>query len=241
MLFLDYECTLTYNYLVFLDNIDVQKYTVHFMGIDGVEAMGLSPEMKAQIWAKTQGYCWYCGKLMNPWDDFTVDHMDPRKNGGGDEVENLVPACKGCNSRKNAKSVEEFRTYIHEKRVVKFWGENNATAIVEETEEYEECEICQGIQSEVNNVVWYAPYGNDPIMLTLVLIAYKGANGPVTMHELSALTHQNHPLVLAHVFRLLRDGVIKAQWNERGSEYWLQVKDLQMMWEEAARQHGRIP
>ena len=81
------------------------------------------PERRAQVWAKTNGYCWYCGKLMNPWEDFTEEHMDPRANGGGDELTNLVPACKRCNSRKHDKNVEEYRAYLAGKGKLRFWGE----------------------------------------------------------------------------------------------------------------------
>ena len=83
----------------------------------------MSPEVKSQVWAKTNGHCWYCGKLMNPFDDFTVEHQHSRKNGGGDELENLVPACGSCNSTKNAKGVEDFRAYLVKKGDVRLWGE----------------------------------------------------------------------------------------------------------------------
>jgi hypothetical protein len=79
----------------------------------------------AQVWAKTQGHCWYCGKLLNPWDDFTIDHMDPRKQGGGDEIPNLVPACKSCNSRKHARTVQEYKQYLQQRGLVEFWFEHN--------------------------------------------------------------------------------------------------------------------
>jgi hypothetical protein len=81
-------------------------------------------EHRAEVWAKTNGHCWYCGKLMNPFDDFTIDHMDSQKNGGTDELPNLIPACHACNSRKHKKGVEEFRAYLLKKGEVKFWGEH---------------------------------------------------------------------------------------------------------------------
>ena len=84
----------------------------------------METDTRAQVWAKTHGHCWYCGKLMNPWSDFTVDHMDPRKQGGGDELPNLVPCCKTCNSQKHAKTVKEFRQYLHSKAEHRFWFEH---------------------------------------------------------------------------------------------------------------------
>lgn len=35
-----------------------------------------------------------------------MDHVIPRKHGGTDDVENLVPACAPCNQSKNAQSLE---------------------------------------------------------------------------------------------------------------------------------------
>lgn len=90
----------------------------------------MGTDQRAQVWAKTDGHCWYCGKQMNPWDDFTVDHMDSRKQGGGDELPNLIPACKSCNSRKHAKTVEEYRGYLIEKKHYQFWGEQAYATIL---------------------------------------------------------------------------------------------------------------
>lgn len=78
---------------------------------------------RAQVWAKTHGVCWYCGTSMNPFTDFTEEHQDPKKQGGGDELENLVPACTRCNSRKWARTVEEYREYLAGKGELRFWGE----------------------------------------------------------------------------------------------------------------------
>jgi 5-methylcytosine-specific restriction protein A len=84
----------------------------------------METDTRAQVWAKTQGHCWYCGKLMNPWNDCTIDHMDPKKQGGNDALGNLIPACKSCNSRKSAKTVEEYRAYLLDQKRQKFWGEH---------------------------------------------------------------------------------------------------------------------
>ncbi|CAB5222212.1 HNHc domain containing protein [uncultured Caudovirales phage] len=48
---------------------------------------------------KRDGYiCQYCGN-----DATQVDHVIPRKSGGGHELENLVACCAPCNSAKGAK------------------------------------------------------------------------------------------------------------------------------------------
>ncbi len=43
--------------------------------------------------------CQYCGKR-HPEGDLTIDHVIPRERGGRSTWENLVTACKACNSRK---------------------------------------------------------------------------------------------------------------------------------------------
>jgi hypothetical protein len=42
--------------------------------------------------------CWYCGKVAT-----TVDHLKPKSLGGTESLDNLVAACKPCNSSKKAK------------------------------------------------------------------------------------------------------------------------------------------
>jgi 5-methylcytosine-specific restriction endonuclease McrA len=44
--------------------------------------------------------CAYCYKPF-PVNELTVDHMQPISRGGTNTIDNLVPACKSCNSRKN--------------------------------------------------------------------------------------------------------------------------------------------
>jgi len=52
------------------------------------------------IWDKTDGRCWYCGHALNPWKNFTVDHIQPLSSGGTDDISNLAPCCYRCNSIK---------------------------------------------------------------------------------------------------------------------------------------------
>jgi hypothetical protein len=47
--------------------------------------------------------CRYCGRTEN----LSVDHVVPRCQGGGDQLENLVVACRSCNSRKGGRTPEQ--------------------------------------------------------------------------------------------------------------------------------------
>lgn len=66
-------------------------------------------DVRARVWAQTNGRCWYCGKLTNPYLDFDIDHIEPIARGGNSDENNLVPSCSSCNHQKHTRSVESFR------------------------------------------------------------------------------------------------------------------------------------
>ncbi len=45
--------------------------------------------------------CQYCGKTDAP---LTIDHIIPRSRGGEDSWENLITACRRCNSKKGSRT-----------------------------------------------------------------------------------------------------------------------------------------
>ena len=60
--------------------------------------------------------CAYCGKVFSSPKEATVDHIFPRIKGGTNEMENIVFACKTCNSSKADRDmfgwyVEHFDTF----------------------------------------------------------------------------------------------------------------------------------
>lgn len=69
---------------------------------------GLPAAIRARVWDESGGVCHYCGEAIHPFRVFTVDHIVAVAKGGTDAPENLVAACRTCNSRKHTKSVEVF-------------------------------------------------------------------------------------------------------------------------------------
>jgi 5-methylcytosine-specific restriction endonuclease McrA len=62
-------------------------------------------------------YCYYCkdecgNKVARYKKDATVDHKIPLSKGGDHAVDNLVIACRDCNSVKNAKTDKEFFEFL---------------------------------------------------------------------------------------------------------------------------------
>jgi len=64
----------------------------------------ITPDEQFAILLRGNWKCAYCGVAMDdpdfPARDVTIDHLVPRKEGGLTVPENLVPACRTCNSRK---------------------------------------------------------------------------------------------------------------------------------------------
>jgi len=51
--------------------------------------------------------CAYCGKEFDLFDRPTRDHIIPISKGGDNIKENVVPACRSCNSKKHNKIIKE--------------------------------------------------------------------------------------------------------------------------------------
>lgn len=69
---------------------------------------------RREIYYKTDGRCAYCGKPLDPFIDWQIDHMKPSSCNGSDDISNLVAACRSCNAKKRDKDVEEFRKWFSE-------------------------------------------------------------------------------------------------------------------------------
>lgn len=67
--------------------------------------MSVTKTKKVKLRLTMPNNCWYCGAI----DPSTIDHVQPIAKGGTDDLDNLVLACKCCNSSKRALNVEEFK------------------------------------------------------------------------------------------------------------------------------------
>ena len=68
---------------------------------------------KSQWWNRkcAEGKCYYCGRDIPP-GELTMDHIVPIIRGGKSAKNNLVPACKDCNSKKRHSLPLEWEEYI---------------------------------------------------------------------------------------------------------------------------------
>jgi 5-methylcytosine-specific restriction endonuclease McrA len=65
------------------------------------------PELRLSrrtVFARDGYVCQYCGHAAK---DLTLDHVIPRRLGGGSEWDNLVTACRRCNARKSDKLLSQ--------------------------------------------------------------------------------------------------------------------------------------
>jgi hypothetical protein len=73
-----------------------------------------SRELRKSRWWQNRlalGYCHYCQKKFVA-DELTMDHLVPVSRGGKASRNNVVPACKECNSRKKYLLPIEWEEYL---------------------------------------------------------------------------------------------------------------------------------
>lgn len=63
--------------------------------------------------------CAYCGAQQDFWHVLEQDHYMPLSAGGGYTADNIIPACKSCNSSKGDSPVNEWLNRVHGKRKAK--------------------------------------------------------------------------------------------------------------------------
>ncbi len=91
-----------------------------FSPFDGVDEITIKKERaKARALRKTRwwqqktasGKCYYCGKKV-VYKNITMDHIIPLARGGRSTRDNLVPACKECNTKKKNMLSVEWEEYL---------------------------------------------------------------------------------------------------------------------------------
>lgn len=91
------------------------------------ERKAISKKTRFEVFKRDNFTCQYCGK-MAPDVVLEVDHINPVKNGGGNEFINLVTSCFDCNRGKGKirlsesdevkKQHEQLKTLSKKKRAV---------------------------------------------------------------------------------------------------------------------------
>lgn len=69
------------------------------------------PERRAEIFARDQWTCVYCGEKLAP-ENATLDHFFPQHLGGKHTADNLRTACFLCNSIKSGKTYAEAAPFL---------------------------------------------------------------------------------------------------------------------------------
>jgi len=64
------------------------------------------PMTRRNIYTRDEGECQYCGKEL-ALNNYTLDHVKPRVQGGLSSWTNLVTACQRCNKRKAGQTPEQ--------------------------------------------------------------------------------------------------------------------------------------
>lgn len=78
--------------------------------------MSISNSIRRAVENKYDGLCGYCGVKLAEYpnldqcpEQYCIDHIVPKASGGTDNIDNLMPACRTCNSKKGPRSLEKFR------------------------------------------------------------------------------------------------------------------------------------
>ena len=70
--------------------------------------MAFSKKVRLIIYQKYNCHCGYCGRFIE-YKDMQIDHIKPVQHKGSNELENLMPSCRGCNHYKRDYTLEGFR------------------------------------------------------------------------------------------------------------------------------------
>ena len=87
---------------------------------------GLPAPTREMLWTLYNGKCAYCGTEtvlrwhgLPPKNLSTIDHVIPTVDGGDTVWENVINACRKCNSAKGSRSIEDFVGAQRAKEIIK--------------------------------------------------------------------------------------------------------------------------
>lgn len=84
-------------------------------------------KQRGVIFKGYDGHCFYCGRELDAFGDWHIDHANPKSKGGTDDEDNLRLACHTCNIVKSDRTVEEYRAYLTDRYAEKLT--NNIEAL----------------------------------------------------------------------------------------------------------------
>lgn len=64
----------------------------------------IPPALRWRVWIRDDFRCVYCGDRY----ELSLDHVVPEVDGGPTTLENLVTACRDCNTRKGIRRASDF-------------------------------------------------------------------------------------------------------------------------------------
>lgn len=80
---------------------------IRLLGYDRLPAQRVKLNRR-NLFARDRNRCQYCGKHF-PTSELSIDHVEPRSQGGPDTWYNLVCACVKCNARKGGRTPTQAR------------------------------------------------------------------------------------------------------------------------------------
>lgn len=91
------------------------------------DSSNLSKLVRGALLIRDGDHCHYCGVKLtvgisgfNP-TGLSIDHVVPIRDGGSDEMDNLVLACRQCNLEKRTLSYHEFQLTKQTDLIIKFF------------------------------------------------------------------------------------------------------------------------